>query len=99
MLNSTEKTESEKEQARKEYQFLEGEIEKLNKKLFGMGKKDDGGLYDDQIESVMDNYKKQGFKGVYAIDEINKIPISNKMGVILNIDKSNQPGSQGKFIY
>ncbi len=57
----------------------------------GSGKKE-GGLYDDQIESVMENYKQKGFKGVYAIDEIDKIPVSNKMGVILNLDKSNQPG-------
>ena len=47
----------------------------------------------------MDNYKKEGFKGVYAIDEISKIPISNKMGVILNLDKHNQPGSHWVALY
>ena len=40
----------------------------------------DGGLYNDQIEDVMNNYKQKGFKGVYAIDEIDKIPVSNKNG-------------------
>ena len=64
----------------------------------GSGSKD-GGLYNDQIEDVMDNYKQKGFKGVYAIDEINKIPVSNKMGVILNLDKSTQPGSHWVALY
>lgn len=59
----------------------------------------EGGLYDNQIESVMDNYKQKGFKGVYAIDEVEKIPVSNKMGVILNLDKSNQPGSHWVALY
>ena len=61
--------------------------------------KEDGGLYDDQIESVMDQYKNKGFKGVYAIDEISKIPVSDKMGVVLNLDKSNQPGSHWVALY
>ena len=43
----------------------------------------------------MDNYKKEGFK-CYAI---LKIPISNKMGVILNLDKHNQPGSHWVALY
>jgi hypothetical protein len=42
---------------------------------------------------------KKGFKGVYAIDEINKIPVSNKMGVILNLDKSTQKGSHWVALY
>ena len=63
------------------------------------GNHKDGGLYNDQIERVMDNYKQKGFKGVFAIDEIDKIPISNKMGVILNLDKSNEPGSHWVALY
>ncbi len=64
----------------------------------GRGSKD-GGLYDNQLENVMKEYKDKGFKGVYAIDEIDKIPVSNKMGVILNLDKSDQPGSHWVALY
>ena len=61
--------------------------------------KEEGGLYDDQIDNVMENYKNKGFKGVYALDEIDKIPVSNKMGVVLNLDKSNEPGSHWVALY
>jgi len=83
---------------------IKNEIEKYKQLLAeeerqqASGKKD-GGLYDDQIENVMDQYKKEGFKGVYAIDEISKIPVSDKMGVVLNLDKSNQPGSHWVALY
>ena len=50
----------------------------------------------------MKEYNSKGFKGVYAIDEISQIPIqgtTNKMGVILNLDKSSQPGSHWVALY
>ncbi len=52
-----------------------------------------------KLKMLWKNYKQKGFKGVYAIDEIDKIPVSNKMGVILNLDKSNQPGSHWVALY
>lgn len=62
------------------------------------GKSGGCGLYDDQLENVMKEYNSKGFKGVYAIDEISQIPISNKISVILNLDKSSQPGSYWVYI-
>ncbi len=47
----------------------------------------------------MKDYNNKGFKGVYAIDEINKIPVSDKMGFILNLDTSDQKGSHWVAIY
>lgn len=47
----------------------------------------------------MKDFIDKGFKGVYAIDEISKITTSNKMGVMLNLDKSNQPESHWVALY
>ena len=73
------------------------EIDKIDAQL-GSGRKSDG-LYDNQIEEIMKDYNNKGFKGVYAIDEINKIPVSDKMGFILNLDTSDQKGSHWVAIY
>lgn len=47
----------------------------------------------------MKEFNSKGFKGVYAIDEISKIPIDSKMGVILNLDKHDQKGSHWVALY
>jgi hypothetical protein len=81
---------------------LSNKIENLTDllKQYGQGSGSTGeGLYNDQIEEIMNKYKAKGFKGVYAIDEINKIPISDKMGVVLNLDPSNKPGSHWVALY
>jgi len=102
-------SESDKERNLKRIEELKQEIIKLDKLIahersqLGIHQKasgnKDGGLYDDQIESVMNNYKQKGYRGVYAIDEVDKIPVSNKMGVVLNLDKHNQPGSHWVALY
>jgi hypothetical protein len=51
------------------------------------------GLYNDEIEDYMQPFKKYGFKGVYSLDEIKKIPVSDKMSFIMNLDPSHKPGS------
>jgi len=58
------------------------------------------GLYDDEIQSIMRNYRNLGWKGVYSIDELDRIPVSDKMAFILNLDPSTKPGSHwvGVFI-
>jgi hypothetical protein len=57
------------------------------------------GIYGDQIEQIMAPYKRQGFKGVYASNQINRVPIANKMGFVLNLDSSGQPGSHWVAVY
>lgn len=47
----------------------------------------------------MNKSQAKGFKGVYAIDEINKILVSDKVGVVLNLDPSNKPGSHWVALY
>jgi hypothetical protein len=61
----------------------------------GKGKGEEEGLYDYQIEQIMSPYKKKGFKGVYASDEINNIPLKKdeKFSFVMNLDKHNQAGS------
>jgi len=63
----------------------------LDEKLkLGFGR-DQKGLYSNEIEDMMS--KDPNFKGVIALDEIKNLPISDKMSFIMNLDKSNQPGS------
>jgi len=66
----------------------------------GSGGEHGRGLYDDEIESIMKKYENLGWKGVYSIDELDKIPVSDKMAFILNLDPSTKPGSHwvGVFI-
>jgi hypothetical protein len=47
----------------------------------------------------MKDYNNKGFKGVYAIDEVDKIPVSDKMGFILNLDTSDKSGSHWVGVY
>ena len=63
----------------------ENAIEDINSKLstLGKGKRrhggkigDSSGLWSDEINKIMDKYKTKGFKGVYSIDELNKIPVN-----------------------
>ena len=49
------------------------------------------GLWNDEIEQLMRKYVKKGFKGVYSIDELNKIifnPNDTKISFIMNTQPS-----------
>lgn len=82
------------------YKELENEIITLQTQLLsGAGNGKDGGIYNDQIDKIMDKYHQKGYKGVYAIDEIDKIPTSNKMGFVLNLDPHDKPGSHWVAVY
>ena len=59
----------------------------------------ENGLYDDEIEKIMKKYVDKGFKGVYSINEIPKIPVSDVMGFIMNLDPSYKPGSHWVAVY
>ena len=60
----------------------------------GKGSSKNDGLYDDEINSMMKPYARKGYKGVYSIDEINKIPVSkDNFGAVLNLDPSYKAGS------
>jgi len=63
----------------------------------GEGGKKFGGLYNDQIEKIMDRYPR--FEGVYAADEITDLPNKKKMGFVMNLDKSNKKGSHWVAVY
>jgi len=57
----------------------------------GEGKGDDG-LWNHEIEHLMRKYKKKGFKGVYPIDHLNKIPFKRSDKVVtfvMNTSPSN----------
>ena len=54
-------------------------------------------LYDSQISSIMEPYRKKGFVGVFASDEIDQIKQAvndaDEIAFIMNLDKASQPGS------
>jgi hypothetical protein len=82
--------------------YLNQHREKVNKEYeeqHGAGKQKYAGLYNDQIEKYMKHYKKYGWKGVYSIDEIHKIPISPKMSFIFNTDPSYKSGEHWIGVY
>ncbi|KYQ88906.1 hypothetical protein DLAC_10489 [Tieghemostelium lacteum] len=62
-------------------------------KTQGGGDNEPKGLYDHEIESLMKPYHKEGFESVIASDEIGTLDPKKKMSFIMNLDKSNQPGS------
>lgn len=67
--------------------------------LTGFGKNKGGGLYDYQIDRIMKPFNKDGFAGVIASDEIHKLPAKKRMGFVMNLDKSNKPGSHWVAVY
>ncbi|GAM17133.1 hypothetical protein SAMD00019534_003080 [Acytostelium subglobosum LB1] len=70
------------------------EAHQLHKKLqIGHGRDDNKGLYDYEIEKLMEPYHKDGFEGVIASDELDTLKPMDRMSFIMNLDKSNQPGS------
>lgn len=73
--------------------------DKDGKKANGKNKKAKGGLFDYQIEEMMQPFNKDGFAGVIASDEIHKLPTKKRMGFVMNLDKSNQPGSHWVAVY
>lgn len=68
--------------------------------LTGFGQK---GLYNTQIQKIMKPFEKYGFKGVVALDQIDilipKIKKGERMSFIMNLDKSNEPGSHWVAVY
>lgn len=77
----------------------EEELDEADKFGDGKNKKSRGGLYDYQIEEIMKRFNKDGFAGVIASDEIHKLPAKKRMGFVMNLDKSNQPGSHWVAVY
>lgn len=85
-----------------EEELIDPEILNQLEEQAGQGNPKSVGLYNDEIDKIMDKYYKKGYKGSFALDEISKIPISSndkKIGFVLNLDKSNQKGSHWVAIY
>ncbi|GAM22444.1 hypothetical protein SAMD00019534_056190 [Acytostelium subglobosum LB1] len=60
----------------------------------GNGKREEGGgLYDYEIEQLMQPFHKDGFDGVIASDQLDELKPKQRMSFIMNLDKSSQPGS------
>ena len=59
----------------------------------------DDGLWDNQIEEYMKSFKKYGWKGVYSINELNKIPVSKRMSFIMNLSPDYKAGTHWVAIY
>eukprot|EP01133_Synstelium_polycarpum_P018160 gene18160-21718_t len=62
-----------------------------------------GGLYNTEIEHIMQPYHKDGFVGVISSDGVMSIPVKNSRGeqhdalsFIMNLDPSNKPGTLGE---
>jgi hypothetical protein len=64
--------------------------------IVGKGVADDG-MFDTQIDEIMKKYP--GFKGTIASDEIKTLKPESKIGVVMNLDKKNQPGSHWVSFY
>jgi hypothetical protein len=75
----------------------EDEKDVILKKGKGISEKD--GLWDNQIEEYMKQFKNHGWKGVYSINELDKIPVSKKMSFIMNLSPSNKPGTHWVAVY
>jgi len=58
---------------------------------------DGKGLYDYEIEEIMKPYKN--FAGVISSDEVNKLPLKNEMGFVMNLDPRDKPGSHWVSCY
>lgn len=56
-----------------------------------------GGLFSNQIRNIMKKFKK--FVGVFAIDQLNLVPVRKEMGFILNTDPSTKKGSHWVAVY
>jgi hypothetical protein len=77
---------------------------KLQDKIIGKNKQEGSGnkqegLYDDQIENIMNKYKDKGYVGVYASDQLNKVPIKRRLGFIMNTDPLSKPGKHWVAVY
>ena len=86
--------EKENEQFIEKIQNLEQQKQQLGKGKRRHGGKigDSSGLWSDEINKIMDKYKSKGFKGVYSIDELNKIPVNEndkEISFIMNTTPSN----------
>lgn len=57
----------------------------------GEGKRKKGGLNGGEIEEIMKGHKD--FVGVYAIDQIHKLPLRKYMGWVMNLDPISKMGS------
>ncbi|GAM21186.1 hypothetical protein SAMD00019534_043610 [Acytostelium subglobosum LB1] len=64
----------------------------LNKEIKGSGNVGKG-LYDHEIDKMMEPWKEDGYVGTVPADRVDKLPIKDKMSFIMNLNKSNQPGS------
>ncbi|GAM28741.1 hypothetical protein SAMD00019534_119170 [Acytostelium subglobosum LB1] len=64
----------------------------------GSGRKH-GGLYDYEIDKLMQPYANDGFEGVIASDQLDELKPKQHMSFIMNLDKSSQPGSHWVACY
>jgi len=58
-----------------------------------------GGLYNDEIDKIMDKYKSKGYKGTIAANEINKIMPEKRLGFIMNTDDNSKDGKHWIGVY
>jgi len=66
-------------------------------KSFQKGSGDGEGLYDSQIDDLMDNVNS--YVGTIAADEMDSLNIKDKMSFIMNTDNSNEPGRHWVAVY
>jgi len=80
---------------------LQEDYKEINRQLGGMLLDKDKALDNTEIERIMNKYKE--FKGVYPLDMVYKaIPLiepKSEGGLILNLDKSGEPGVHWCSIY
>ena len=93
-----EQTHKSPEKEGKEEEEEEIDIEELEEKK-GEGNVEKDGLWDDQIEDYMKQFAKDGWKGVYSVNELNEIPVSKKMSFIMNLSPDYKKGTHWVAVY
>lgn len=96
-------TEGEEEPEEEELEKKEKKVKKEKKPKKAKGKNSSSnGLYDNEINEMMMPYRKKGFLGTIAADEIPKllpkVGFRKKVSFIMNTDKSSGPGKHWQGI-
>lgn len=90
-------------------QFLDDTLEEIKKEKDEKEEQEEqeasgkrkGGLFTSQIDKIMKPWRKKGYIGTYAIDQIKNLDPGRhkKFGFVMNLDKSSKPGSHWVAVF
>lgn len=84
------------EKGKKSLKGLSGDLFEDIADLVGKGKEGDG-LYDSEIDELMKS--TPSYSGTIAADEMDSLPVKDKMCFVMNTDNSNEPGRHWVAVY